>query len=426
MKLKFQFKAKGSIMGLVLTITMLVTLMSTFFILRSNMDTQAWLLYENKDRLINNANSGFNLLLSDNYVVEQGSTKATDLFEEGNDSVCLERKPWGAFEIVISKAFMGKYSVSKKAVLGTKQQDTIPPTLYVCDFQKPISVCGNTKLVGKCYVPETGFKRAYIEGQNYSGNQYVYGSQLKSKRDLPELNKYLLKLVEDQLKKPIAPTDSIIGLDQANDTLINSFDKKTIVIQSPFKLNLSNLVLKGNIKLVAPEINIANSCNIENIIILTQNLKVEDRFTGDFQALASKSISIGKEVKLLYPSVLVVLVKAKPDETNKDPHIYLGEKTEFSGDILCYSNPKENYTETYISLDKETIIYGNVYVNGKLDPKGKIFGSTYCTKFYLKTNSGVYENHLLNAEFDASKLPKHFTGIPLLKEGTRKEVLVWL
>ncbi|HYG52484.1 MAG TPA: hypothetical protein VD905_16345 [Flavobacteriales bacterium] len=424
MKLKLNYKIRGSIMGLVLTVTMLVTVLSAFFILRANMDTQAWLLYDNKDRLLNNANSGLELLLSGNNLVEPGSSTTLDLFEEGNDSVCLERKPWGAFEIVISKAFMGKHSISKKAMLGAKPQDTLPLTLYVCDLQKPLSVCGNTRLVGKCYVSQAGFKRAYIEGQNYSGNKYVYGTQLASKRDLPELNKSMVKFIEDQLKKPVQVTDSVIQFNQVGDTLINPFDKKTIVIESPVVLRMQNCVLMGNIKLVAPEIHIGNSCIIENAIIITHKLTVEDRFSGDFQVLASERVFIGKEVKLNYPTVVTVF--PKPEMNANEPHIYFGEKTEVTGDVLCYTNTGQESTEPYISFDKESTVYGNVYVNGKLDAKGKIYGSTYCVRFYLKTNSGVYENHLLNAEFDASKLPGYYMGVPLLKEGSRKEVMQWL
>jgi len=418
-------------MGLVLTITMLVTLMSAFLVLRSGLDSKISFIYETNDRLLNNAKSGFEWLLSPNNPVLFNQNLTTDLFGEGTDSVYLERKPWGVFEIIISKAFAGKKCFVKKAMIGARSiKDSLSPTLYVSDFDRPISVCGQTKLVGKCYVPAAGFKRAYIEGQNYQGDKYVYGTSLPSQRELPKLHNGLVEAIDFQLKNISLPTDSIIALESiTTDSILQSFDQKTILIHSSAPLHLSGVFIEGNIKIAAPRITISSSCQLKNIVLLADEITVDDRCTLQVQVFARERISIGKEVMLTYPSVIVSYQKKGtniPEGETEQPQVSIGEKTNITGDIIVWKEKNYQESEAWLSLDKETTVQGNVYVNGRLDVKGKIYGSTYCNRFFLKTNSGIYENHLLNAELDASKLPPYYTGASILHEGVRREVLQWL
>lgn len=428
MKTRFlHTKIKGSIMGLVLTITMLVTLLSSLFILKSGLDTQTGFMYETNDKLINNVESGLQLLLSDNNLVQPNASTILDLFDEGNDSVLLERNTWGAFEIISAKAFDGKKYIFKSAMIGSRRAyDTIPITLFVADLGKPISVCGNTHLSGKCYVPESGFKRAYIEGQNYTGDKYVYGTSINSERYIPELNKTFVKNLEDFIKQPINPNDSVVSIEDIStkDTIINSFQNKTLALVSQTHIHISNIVLIGNIKLIAPVIKIHGSAQLTNTLLIANTIELEDNVTGEFQAFARQQIITGKKASLMYPSLLCVY-QTKPLEDNAID-IYIGEEANIVGDIISIHDKSMTEQEPYISIDKNTQITGNVYVNGKLDIKGKIYGSSYCNRFYLKTNSGIYENHLLNAELDATKLPKHYLGASFLKEGNKKEVLLWL
>ncbi len=429
MKFSFPYiKVKGSIMGLVLTITMLVTLLSSMFILKSGMDTEISLQYETNDKLINNAESGLQLLLSGDDLVQPNSSTIIDLYEEGNDSVYLERKSWGVFEIITSESHQGKKHISKSAMIGSRNiKEANSLSVYVADLGKPLSVCGHTRLAGICHVPESGFKRAYIEGQNYDGDKYVFGSTLKSERNIPELDKSFVKMIEAQIQKPISLTDSVVNIQDISlkDTLIRSFDKSTLVLFSSASINLFNIVLIGNIKLVASSIKLTSSVYASNVILIAKTIELEEGFVGELQAFASEQIQVGKKAELHYPSVLGVIRYKIIEDKEQEMDIFIGEECKIVGDIFSYGENSIENVEAYISIDKNTEVTGNVYVNGKLDIKGKIFGSTYCNRFYLKTNSGIYENHLLNAELDATKLPKHYLGSGFLKEGNKKEVLLW-
>ncbi len=76
-----------------------------------------------------------------------------------------------------------------------------------------------------------------------------------------------------------------------------------------------------------------------------------------------------------------------------------------------------------LRLEKETELYSQIYSNGYVELKGSVFGSVVCAKFSLRSNSSLYDNHLLNATIDISKLPKDFVGFRLLKEESKFDIL---
>ena len=61
-----------------------------------------------------------------------------------------------------------------------------------------------------------------------------------------------------------------------------------------------------------------------------------------------------------------------------------------------------------------------------IELKGDVWGSVYCDKFILSTSSSVYENHLLDATIDFSRLSKHYVGINVLDDAANKKVIKWL
>jgi len=67
-----------------------------------------------KERLLRNVESGLQLLMAE----QDASVKpfVVDLFDEGLDSVILEKKEWGLFSIAISTAFHQTTRVSKKKI----------------------------------------------------------------------------------------------------------------------------------------------------------------------------------------------------------------------------------------------------------------------------------------------------------------------
>lgn len=423
-----KYKTKGSTMGLALMISLLVTSICSFFLMQTGMNAKTFALYNASDKTINNINSGLELLLAEKKQSDYHQGVWIDLFDNGNDSVRLFKRTWGAFEFISSSALSGKKLISKNALVGSspfKENQRI--SLYVCDNGKPISVCGKTKIEGKCYAPSSGFKRAYIEGQNYQGDKFVYGQVINSQAELPQINTTFLKSIQEQITFTDYGLDSIVPFNGKNktDSIIQEFNQKTLVLHSTHPLYIADLFISGNIILRAPKITIDQSAYLENVLLISDEIEIKEKCNGKIQAIASNTIKIGEGTTLTYPSQLILVNSNSKKAQKNNEDILVAENCIIQGDIICYINQKIQ-NESFVSLNKNVTVFGNVYVNGKLDTKAKIYGSTFCQKLFLKTNSGIYENHLLNAVFNAAKLSEKYLGASFLEIPTNKEVVQWL
>src|ERR1051326_4795987 len=146
-----------------LVMALIIAILSSSILLYSYFSTASIRQYEKKERLLENVNSGINLLLSDQALVGLGENTTIDLFGEGHDPVTLQRKAWGAFEIIHCSASWKGATVSKTAMVGRTIGLDSDLCFYLAEHDAPLSVCGKTKLKGTCYLPKEGTKSAYID-----------------------------------------------------------------------------------------------------------------------------------------------------------------------------------------------------------------------------------------------------------------------
>lgn len=364
-----------------------------------------------QNKLIINANSGFNILLASPEIEEL----ELDLFEEETDSVLLKTQPWGIFDIGISIAHHKNKHFSKTALLGYPPDMNNEMALYLADLNRPLSLAGKTNISGNAYLPEAGVKRAYIERQNFVGNRLINGKQLRSARNLPELNQKHLSYIDDQFRYNDEFDDSV------NDSIINTFDKPTIHINRDGNLRG---YYKGNVIIhSANKLLVTNECQLEGIQIYSTEIIIENNFRGSAQFIATENIVVEDAVRLNYPSALVLLINDS-DETKKN-EIVLNNSSYVNGVVII--NREENKRSLpKLLIHQNAIVHGEVYVKGFSEIHGAIHGSIYTEKFYLKTPSSIYENHLLNAEIDYYKRNKIFVGSNILEKSSSRKVMQWL
>jgi len=82
--------------------------------------------------------------------------------------------------------------------------------------------------------------------------------------------------------------------------------------------------------------------------------------------------------------------------------------------------------KTRVSIEKGARVEGQIYVDGFADIQGELWGTVWCQKFLLKTASSVYENHLLDAVIDRTKLSEHYVGSAIITSGKKKKTIKWL
>lgn len=56
-----------------------------------------------------------------------------------------------------------------------------------------------------------------------------------------------------------------------------------------------------------------------------------------------------------------------------------------------------------VKLNADAEIYGIVYSSNYAHLQGKIFGTAFCDKLLIKTESAVYENYMMDCEIDPKK-----------------------
>lgn len=370
-----------------------------------------------------NAASGTQLLLSEQFAVAYGEERIMDLYGGQHDSVGLRLKPWGLFDVAISRAFSGQEQFLEATMIGYQPDTTGTTALILADLDRPLSLCGKTELRGTCYLPKAGVKRAYIEGQTYSGDRLVYGETKNSERFLPKVNEALIAKLQQIQEAGFAESDSVVdaALLSSIDTLAHSFLKKPLYFYSAASINLSGQSLSGQVAIVSGNtITVSRETTLNGVLLIAPKIIFRENFLGRVQAIARDSLILEKEVRLSYPSVAAVLAgNSGPDNAA----VWAQEKDTIEGTVFAWRSAGDFRKQVTAKLDKETLITGFVYSTGQADLKGTVFGQVCCAKFLLVTPSSIYENHLLNAVIDREKLvPEFAAGAFMQDKGKRKIV----
>jgi hypothetical protein len=417
---------KASSLFYAIVISIIIAIVSSSLILFAYLNRIAFDNIQTQQRLNLNADSGLNLLMSQQSLVELDQPKTIDLYAEGADSVFLSRRLWGAFEILVSKAIFHNQKIERIAQVGCPTDSTNIYSIYLADEGKPLALCGNTKIKGTAFLPKSGVERAYIEGQTFTGKTLIEGAIKTSKNDLPKFNPDLIKYIQQLLKeKKITDKDSLLIIERpfSGDSIHNSFKNNPLILSVRGPIKITNGSYSGNVAIISDTvITVTSTASLTDIILAAPKIIFEEGFKGNLQTFASDSIIVKKNVSLHYPSVLGI-VAAKAD---KNCTIVLSENDSLAGDIFAYQVTIDSYKRAGIRIGSKAVVTGQVYCSGYIDMQGTLFGSLMCSKFLLVTPSSVYENHLLNAIIDQPALPAYFTGITLIHGPAAKKIVKWL
>ena len=418
---------KASSLFYAIVISLIIAIVTSSLILFAYLSRIEFENFAMDQRLNLNADSGLNLLTSQQTLVEAGQSKSIDLYGTGEDSVFLSRKSWGAYEIAISKASFKNIKITRIAQIGYYPDSSSLYSLYLADQDKPLSLCGKTIVKGTAYLSKAGVKRAYIEGQSFIGNTLINGQIKPSERTLPSFNKELMAHIQSMFsKKMLSDNDSIIMLQRelSGDSISNSFNDRSLVLTSANSITISNGLYEGNVAIISnKQITVEASAILKDVILAAPRIIIKDNFKGNFQAFASDSIIVKKNVSLYYPSVLAVVMGVNSPNVSA---VVLNENDTLLGNIFAFKDDAYVLKQAGIVIPQKAVVVGQLYSNGYIDVKGTIKGSLMSNKILLVTPSSVYENHLLNAVIDVSQLPKGYVGINLVKESKGKKVVKWL
>ncbi|HCQ13554.1 hypothetical protein [Flavobacterium sp.] len=372
------------------------------------------------------ATSGINYLLK-----EENQTSDTitlkDLSQE-NQMIQVHLSHWGIFEKAIVKTTHRKKIFYKCALLGTQMESSMRPTLYLQDTYKPLVIVGKTILKGTVFLPNQGINPGYIAGESFYGQELIQGVTKSSGLFLPKLRNTFAEQLKLYFLNNKFNQEEFIG---ENDLVEapNSFLKQTKVFYKSGMIELNNNRLSGNIIIKSDElIRIKKTSQLKDVLIIAPIVEVEDGVKGNFQVIASKKITIGKNCKLNYPSALVLIEdEEKQLFSNSQPedyHIAIDKNSEIKGTLCYFKSVKENDFKTQLFLDENSSVKGEVYCQGNFELKGKVVGSVYTNQFVVNAAGSIFINHIFNGQIVDDNFPESFCGI--LFEDSKKGIAKWM
>lgn len=416
----------GSALGISIVISLMVALVSSFFVLRTHLSKISELRYDLKKILITNSESGIQLLLGNPHLLPINDSTDISLFNEQLDSVRLCRLNWGLYEINRSKAHAAAESFELTALIGTK----FPPKgyrtgLYLSDMDKPIGITGDSKLGGISFLPDEGVKRVYLDGKHFNREKIYVRPPKQSGMKLPAINSEIIGAIAALIHGTFPSSYALIDFYETEmDSISAAYDQTTMVYYTNGELILSNITMSGNIILrSSSRIIVESGSKLSNVILIAPEITVASGFEGPVQIFASNSIDIEENVRLGYPSALGLI--AQPDTTLPSQHILMGNNVSIDGNLFALPEITEADANVSIKSGENFLLRGELYCSGTIDLKGTIQGSCYAVKTVSKTNSAYYENVILDLSIDPDQLDEEF-AIGSVLSNTHKHILEWL
>jgi hypothetical protein len=343
-------------------------------------------------------------LVFDNYfalLYGARQTKMGDLEipHPSGDTSAIHIKNWGAFRVVEVTTRHQQKSITKTALIGFQSEYKLS-TLYLPNTTQSLKVCGDTKIEGNASISERGIERAYIAGKNYSNDQLIYGNKEISEKTMPAINVDFRNLTLESFYP------ETVKIDWTGNDSTFSFSAKTSLITQIEAIVLEK-ELKGNLIIHSfDSIIVKANAYLENVILISPKIRFEKGFRGSVQAIAHESIICEEDVRLLYPSVLI-LNETKQNLTTEKREISLASKSKVLGGILLVSQFPDFRKPVSLKII-DALVAGFVYNQGETELQGKIAGHIYTQQFALHAGGGQYTNHLLDATISTKLLPKEF------------------
>lgn len=391
LKLPQTKRVPSSALGYAISFMLLIGLVACGVLFISSANKRLELHHNMKEHLLMN-----NYLALIHGARSQSEGKQQIIHASGDTSE-ITRRDWGAFRVIVAKTHHKVGFVQKSAIVGY-ETDESHPALYLPERKQTIKLCGETRIEGTAFIGERGAERGHIAGQSYKGDKLIYGKQKQSERSLPGLKS---TLKNENIQKY---RENCIKIDPVFKDTTFSFSEKTRLVSRTDQLFLQNSI-SGNIILHSFDtIVVMTNCKLENVILIAPNVRFEDGFSGSVQVIAHETIRLGKNVKLKYPSALI-LNEERKNETLEKHGVFLGEESQVLGGVLLFSQ-KPNPRKSLLLQVENARIGGLVYNLGETELKGEIIGHLYTNQFTLKAGGGQYANHLLNAKISSDLLPK--------------------
>ncbi|MEZ2337950.1 hypothetical protein AB6735_20040 [Mucilaginibacter sp. RCC_168] len=409
---------------MVIIIALVISLICSALISAAYFYRAQYQLHFQYDRLMNNCNSGIQILLN-NGDSSYREPQALSLSGNPTDSIILQKYPWGIFDIGVIKTFSHRDTLWRVFSIANQIDSSKWSSVYLIDEDRPLSLSGKTSICGDARLPKAGVKTAYLDNQSYTGNEHlVKGHIFDSDRQLPPLAGPRLELIRRLFRQP----EETGRRPAPSGGTTRSFRLSTRVIRLDDLTTLQNASFSGNLILYSDTtLTIDSTVSLQDVIVVAKSIQVKSGFHGHCQLYATDSLSVGSDCHFTYPSCLA-LFRSTAGVTDLPGRISLGEHSHVEGLIFTYEK-QTGKLPPIIRLAKNTMVSGQIYSQGSLSLKEgvNIQGGVMTSRFLYASSITLYENYLVNTRIDLTTLSRYYLSSPLSPSaGATQHILQWL
>jgi len=406
-----QKKIKAGSLQFAVLISVVISIIISAFILLSYTQQQFANQIEFSDQAIKLSTGGFDYLKQQEIPYNDSITYIVE--NTKNESFTLYKGHWGIYDKVISRGRSHNFNHQKIALIGGKTLSKDRTSIHLDDTNSPLVVVGETKIIGNVILPERGIKTGSISGVSFRGDQLVYGAINNTIKVRPSISSDKNRYLQSLLYGSIPDQDSLY-IRSDSEVISSSFNTDPKWLYRREVIQIDNQVLENNLIIKSDTlIRVSAFAKANNVIFIAPYIKIDHNVVGNFQAIASKSIEVGENVTLNYPSALILLTKdEKETESREGIHgISLGSRSILSGSILQQGTSSNRYQRAIIKLAEDSVVRGEVHSDQSIELLGTVVGSVYTNQFEVGVKGSVYKNHLYNTIINSRDFPESFCGI---------------
>lgn len=406
----------------ILVATIIAILLASFLTL-----TQTHRFFNTQSRILGNVidstNAGIRYSLEKEHSIGDSISLESDMYKTS-----IRQTSWGGFLKVQSTASAKTKNFSKMALTGhTMARPEL--ALHLSGDKLPLVLVGITTIEGDAYVSDLGVKAGIISGHYFNGNELVKGSIGSGKGELPELDPIWLDGKRKILEYVPYDPKEMMEREAINK---NSFFELTRFVYDENKIVLTetyigNIIIKSGMEIV-----VAPSAHLTDVTLVAPKITIEEGFMGSASFIASKKITIAENVRLAYPSSLV-LVDIEIDEQIPVPKgeepIFIADGSTVAGNVIFLDEREEKENGrmnsfTHIAIAPKGSVNGYLYCQGNVELMGSVTGTVYTHRFLAREFGSVYINHIYNGRILARELEPGFGGLPF--KDSDKAIIKWL
>jgi hypothetical protein len=347
------------------------------------------------------------------------TTDSLKLFSTSEQYTTIAHSIWGLFNIRTGVGHQADQQVSRCALMGW-HCDPLAPSLWVADNNEPISMAGEARLTGACYLPARGLRRAYIEGRPYTGSLTLDDQRLSGSAipPLPERIQAQIRSFTDGLQ---ASEGAVSWSDLAHDSIDVAFAEPALVADLGSVRELSNAHVFGHVLLLALDsVRLTSSFRCSGIVIWAPHVTIASGFIGDMQCFTRFGVLMESDTRLNYPSVLV----STGGDSTHSATISIGERSVFEGAIIGWPMARRAKPVT-VEFSQGTVFDGEVWNDGPVQLQGSMRGTVVANSVLLRTPSSVYRGHIMDVQLGPS-IHREQVGIGVWGDQSDIAVLHWL